>query len=260
MRYWTIALAFMIGGAPAAQAQVGGFVSANLAGGLPVTRDFTQTGSGPLRQEVATLASEQRFGGAVTFDIAGGIVRSVGSRWRAGAGIAVERYRNAPPTTVTVTLPHPIVFGRPGTASDTSPEALARRVWATHLLGVAEATAGRVTMRLSAGPSRMHLAQQVVSDVRVSESLVLSAALPYAIAITSVESRDLAASAWGYNVGGDVGLSVTKHLGVGGMVRYSRATASLPNALQNTIDGGDAATSEAVVEHVSVGAGLRVRF
>lgn len=253
-------LTLVIAGATVAQAQVGGFVSANLAGAWPVTRDFAQAGSGPLRQEVATLAAAQRFDGTVSFDVAGGLVRAVGSRWSVGAGVALDRYRSDPPTTVIVTLPHPMVFGRPSTASDTSPEALARVVWATHLLGVAEATAGRVTMRLSAGPSRMHLAQQVVSDVGVSESLVLSAALPYAIGITRVETRDLSASAWGYNVGGDVGLPLTKHLGVGGMVRYSRAMASLPNALQNTIDGGDAATSDAVVDRVSVGVGLRVRF
>ncbi len=260
MREWTIAMTLVIAGASAAQAQVGGFVSANLAGAWPVTPDFTQSGSGPLRQETASLTSAQRFGGAVTFDIGGGVVRSVGSRWSIGAGLALDRYRSAPPATVTVTLPHPIVFGRPGTASEAGRLALERRVWAAHLLAVAETTAGRVTLQLSGGPSRIHLTQQGVSDVSVDETLVLSPALPYAIRISGAESRSLTASAWGYNLGADVGFSVTKHLGLGGMVRYSRATASLPNALQNTIDGTDVATSDTTVDRVSVGVGLRVRF
>jgi len=260
MMKWGPGLVLVCAVATAAEAQVGGFISANAAAQWPAAGEFTQTGTGPLRQEAATLTAAQDFGAALTFDVGTGVLYSLGAGWQAGAGVAWSRYRDTQPAALTVTLPHPIVFRRPSTASATSDETLTRRETATHLHAMLASSVGRVTIRLSAGPSRLRLTQQLVSDVAVSETLGLSPALPYALNITGNQAREATAVAWGSHVAADVGVFLTKHLGIGGIARYTRASVDVPNALQNTIDGTATATSRVRVGGLSAGAGLRVRF
>lgn len=88
---------------------------------------------------------------------------------------------------------------------------------------------------------------------------MLSPALPY-VSITAIRSQEATASAGGYNVAADVAVFLTRHVGVGGMARYSRAAVDVPNALQNTIDENATARSRTTLGGMSVGAGLRLRF
>jgi hypothetical protein len=246
--------------ASAAQAQVSAFISANALAQQPATSDFSQTGSGPSRQEVATLSSEQQFGTSLAYDVGGGLVRRLGGHWKLGLGLAVSRAQDNTAATVSLTLPHPIVFYRPGTAASTTDEKLERRETGAHIQAVLETGSGPVAVRLFAGPSYIRLAHTLVSDVQIGETLDLSPQLPYAVSITGVETSEATASAWGYHAGADVGVFFSRHVGVGGLVRYSRATAKLPNALQTAIDGSSDANSEETLGGLSIGGGLRLRF
>jgi hypothetical protein len=115
-------------------------------------------------------------------------------------------------------------------------------------------------VRFFAGPSRVHLAHTLVSNVQLRETLDLSPALGYAIAITSLDTSRATVSAWGYHVGTDIGAFFTRHVGAGALIRYTRVALTLPNGLQQVIDGGMGATSEETLGGLSAGGGLRVRF
>ncbi len=243
-----------------AQAQVSMFVGVNALAEQPATPDFSQTGSGPSRQETVTLSSEQQFGTALAYDAGGGLLRRLGPRWKLGIGLALSHVQDSRPATVSLTLPHPIVFYRPGTATTTTDQRLERRETGAHIQAVLETGRGPVVVRLFAGPSYIRLSHTLVSDVQIGETLDLSPQLPYAVSITGVETSEATASAWGYHAGADIGGFFSRHVGVGGLVRYSRATATLPNALQTKIDGAGGTTSETTLGGVSIGGGLRLRF
>jgi hypothetical protein len=252
------ALALVLAGT-AARAQTEVFVTGNVLAQRPATGTGTQNASGQVREETATLSSAQTFGTSPAYDMGAGIVNG-GPRWKAGFGVAVSRTQQRATALVSLSWPHPILFDRTATATSTSGNALERRETATHLQAVVENQTGPVTSRLFAGPSYVRLARTLVSDVRIQETLDLSPALNYAVAIAGIETTRAAESAWGYHIGGDVGVIISRHVGAGAMVRYTRATASVPNGLQRVIDGRADATSQERLGGVSLGAGIRLRF
>ncbi len=257
MRVVVGALALLLVG-PAAEAQTGAFVSVNALVQHAATMTFSQVGTGPSREETATLSSSQTFGTSLAYDVGGGVLHG-GPRWKAGVGVAVSRTQERPSALVSLTLPHPILFSRSATATFTSGDGLERRETATHIQALLESRLGRVTVRLFAGPSHVRLAHILVSDVQIRETLDFSPQLAYAVAITGLDTSRVAVSAWGYHVGADAGFFFSRHVGAGALVRYTRATAKVPNGLQTAIDGGTA-TSEETLGGVSVGGGVRLRF
>jgi hypothetical protein len=245
--------------AHAARAETVAFVTANVTAQRPAIRDFTQTGSGPSREETATLSSAQTLRTSRAYDVGGGLLRG-SSRWKAGLGVAVSHMQQSPTAAVTLSMPHPILFDRSATATATSAEGLDRQESAVHIQAVLERRAGRLASRVFAGPSYVRLAQTLVSEVRTQEALDLSPQLGYAVAIAGIDPSRAVVSAWGYHVGADIDVLVGRHLGTGLLVRYTRATATVPNHVQDAIDGGTGATTDVTLGGVAVGAGVRLRF
>ena len=97
------------------------------------------------------------------------------------------------------------------------------------------------------GPSILHVNQAVVTDVNYSEEYPYDTA-----AFTGVDSRDVKASATGFNAGADVRWMFSRHVGLGGLVRFTRGTVDL--------DGPDNRTITVDAGGTHVGAGLRVVF
>jgi hypothetical protein len=66
-------------------------------------------------------------------------------------------------------------------------------------------------------------------------------------------------TAFGVNLGADGGVYIRRHLGLGAMVHFSRATATIKNVLQST--GYRREVNEDMkVGGLTIGAGIRVRF
>jgi hypothetical protein len=83
----------------------------------------------------------------------------------------------------------------------------------------------RMDLALSAGPSFFSVSQDLVSDVVFSETY------PYDTAtFTSATITKATATKIGFNAGADVGIKLSKNFGVGGLVRYSKASVVLPLA------------------------------
>lgn len=93
----------------------------------------------------------------------------------------------------------------------------------------------------------MKLRQQLISEINYQE------VYPYnTVVFTEASVVTQTAAGWGGHVGVDVAVSLSDHVGLGGIVRYTRVTAELrsPDKASFSIKAGG----------LQVGGGLRLSF
>jgi hypothetical protein len=173
------------------------------------------------------------------FDV-GGWVRA----WKNLAlGATVSRFRKSGTADVTAQIPHPFFFAQNrqiqgSTGVDRSE--LAAHVQATWLVPVTN----RVDVALMGGPSWFNVEQGIVSRVNYRDSYPYDSAT---FAAASIERQSK--SALGFNAGVDLTVRFSRYAGVGGFVRFSRASVELNGAADSINTGG-----------AQMGSGLRLRF
>lgn len=229
---------------------------ANISFGVqnPATKDFTQNAEAPLREETASFEATYKLKSGSAFDLSGGVL----FRSTFGVSIGFTRYSKDGTGEATVVLPHPFFFDEP--ASDTADtDAVEHTETAVHIDAVFAPRFNNKSLQvmLFAGPSRVKVTQRLVNDVQIRETL--SPDLDYAIDITDFRYETDEPSAWGFNVGGDVAYMFTSNVGVGGMIRFVRATVDLHDAIESTVqDSG--VTQSFKAGGVVAAFGLRVKF
>jgi hypothetical protein len=149
--------------------------------------------------------------------------------------------------TVTASIPHPFLFNTPrtvvGAVANVPREELAIHMNAAWIL-----PAGRKTqITISGGPTYFHVTQGLVIDVTTSSVYPYDTATFLGATVSKTSQWQL-----GANAGLDVSVRLSTHVGVGGLVRYSRASAQFPMAM------GDAVTVEA--GGLQLGGGVRFIF
>jgi hypothetical protein len=155
-----------------------------------------------------------------------GVLLDIGGRvrlWkRLGAGIAVGHVIGEGTADVSASIPHPFFFNQPRTVAGKQ-SAMSHEETALHLqVQYTIPTSKRVRLVLGAGPSRIKLTEDVVTDIAIEESY------PYDTAtFTRAITRGATASANGFNAGLDITWYTTRSVGFGGLVRYTHADADL---------------------------------
>jgi hypothetical protein len=202
-------------------------VRIGVSGGIQTAGDsVNQTFTVQKNVEPATITSELPLDQAPVFDI-GGWVKLAG---RIGAGVSFSRITRSGDATVSASIPHPFYFNQPRAISGTQ-SGLHEEENAVHvdLVGLAAAT-DRIELTVFGGVTFFSAKQDVVTDVHYSESY------PYDTAtFTGATVSRQSASKAGYNVGADVTWSFSEHVGVGGLIRFSRATADYTASSTNTV-------------------------
>lgn len=166
---------------------------------------------------------------------------------RLGAGVTVSRYERDASVPTDTSVPHPFFDARLRSFSGDAP-GLARtetgvHAHATYLIG----GEGAVRALLFAGPSHVTVEQDLVTRVEYED------VYPYdTAAFLRADTEHLRASAVTFNVGADVTWMFARHLGVGGLLRFARATVDLRSRDGRTI-GVDAGG-------LTGGAGVRIAF
>lgn len=103
-----------------------------------------------------------------------------------------------------------------------------------------------VQLTVFGGPTWFQVKQQTI------ESLVIDDVFPFdTVSLVSTERERATVSAWGVNGGFDVSYFFSKNVGVQGLVRYSRGTATI---------GATGVDSDVTVGGLHAGAGLRIRY
>ncbi|MEP7306224.1 MAG: hypothetical protein ABJA98_11960 [Acidobacteriota bacterium] len=162
-------------------------------------------------------------------------------------GAAVTWLSRAGEGTLTAAIPHPFLFNTPRTVTGTVAD-VPRRELALHTdVSWVVPIGRRVQVAIFGGPSFFQVKQRLVTDVNASSTYPFDTAT-FVGAVTADVSR----SQVGFNAGVDVTTLVSKHVGVGAIVRYSRASVQLP------VSAGQEVTIHA--GGLQVGGGVRFRF
>ena len=196
----------------------------------------------PLYGESKVIATTYSVPAAPAFDTS---FHCEGPR-KLGFGVGVTYYDKAGTGTINGNLPHPFFFNQARTVNGTvgirrSETALNfDAVWATPLND-------RVRVLLFGGPSLFSVTQTLVNDISVVDNYPFDQA-----AFSSAATAQQTKSSIGLNTGVDVTYMLTGTVGLGGLIEYLHARATLPTA-----DGRTVGTNSGGVQ---VGAGVRFRF
>jgi hypothetical protein len=211
------------------------FLSLNDVGqlGAPTVRtSFSFT----LYEETATIEAIRPITGGRILDITGGV--RLGDHW----GIAVNGSTRTTKAhgSFTASIPDPTYFNQPRLVSGTIGSMGHGETWAAVLFAYEVRLGDRLGLMLTAGPA----AVQVKHDVAASASVIEDAGGPQ----VSIDLKRISHIFWAYQAGGDLTCLLTKHLGVGGFVRFQHARANLTGTAKLTVGGSQ------------FGGGLRLRF
>jgi hypothetical protein len=148
---------------------------------------------------------------------------------------------------ISASVPHPFFFRTPRTVTGTT--SLRREELAAHIQAIYTIHANRsVDVALSGGPSFFQLRQDVVTDIAFADIY------PYdAPTFTSASTQRVSASHIGFNAGVDVSVRLSRHAGLGGGVRFSKATIDM------TVPNGGGTVSVDAGGAQAIG-GLRLYF
>jgi hypothetical protein len=211
-------------------------------GGQFGSESFTTTATKPVYVENAVFTTTYASPTGSMFD--GGV--AVRLKGNFGVGVGVSSFNGKGEGAVTGTVPHPFLFNTPRQVSGTA-SGLERNELATHIQAVYVIPRGKLDVAIAGGPSWLNVKQDLVTDVIYAETY------PYDVAtFTSATTNRVTKSALGFNVGVDVGVRFSAIIGVGGIVRFTRAPTDLSaaNGVAVKVNAGG----------VQVGGGLRVYF
>ena len=232
---------------------VGGYVSAGAGLARPPSGNPTSvaTETDGVNTDQATTTFE--LPGARTFEFGGGVT-FLGALT---LGAAFEDSASDQAGMMDLSLTHPLFHPVLRASKTTGP--LQHSEKATHIeIGYRFPRTGPFAIRVFGGPTHVSLRQDAVSKLGYDETFN-PVTRTFTPSITDLEIEPVKASAWGYHAGVDASYFFSRHVGVGGLLRYSRATVDLENPLQSLVDDRTA-TDAFKVGGVRVTGGVRVRF
>ena len=197
----------------------------------------------PLYAETATLTADVPDAGGAAVALRGAY--RLQKNFFVGAG--VTGFWSTRSADVTASLPHPFYFSRPrsvdGSASGLKRDEAMVAIEASYLVRMS----ARTDLQVFAGPAFFKVQADIPTRVNFTESYPYDSAT-----FSSLETSSVSDSAAGFTVGADITYMYNRSIGVGGNVRFSRASATLSTASgqQTTVNLGG----------FQVGVGLRFRF
>lgn len=164
-----------------------------------------------------------------------------------GVAIGATQFYQTSTAAVDARIPHPFYFSRDRSiVGDTA--SLDRRETAVHLSARwFLPTADSVELSGFGGPTFFSLAQELITGVEFDHSYPFNSAT-----FTSTAESQASQTVVGYHVGADMGYFFSPNIGVGTLIRFSRASTALLSE-----DGGSVAVN---VGGLNVTGGLRLRF
>lgn len=194
-----------------------------------------------LYRETASYAVTQDVGARPVYDVtAGGRLRG-----NFGFGFGVSYAGSSKDSVLRGRVPSPFYFNQPRQLEGSTQidrEDLMVHLAALWLLPITEST----QISVFGGPSWFQIKQETITGVNIEEQFPFDV-----VQFTNVELERRTATAWGFNAGFDVSYYFSRYLGVHGLLRYSKGTATV------TATGVD---SDVNVGGFHAGVGLRIRY
>jgi hypothetical protein len=205
--------------------------------------NFSSVTTKPLYVENETINTEYYVHTGIAYD--GGLLVRIARSF--GVGVTVSSFKKSDDAVVTASVPHPFFYNTPRSITGPAP-GLERTELVTHVQAAYVFTASKLDIAVAGGPSFFNVKQGLVTDVAFKETY------PYDTAtFTSASSQTVTVNKIGFNVSADFGFKLSRNFGIGGLVRYSKASVNFPLA------GADSGvTSDA--GGVQAGGGVRLFF
>jgi hypothetical protein len=219
-----VATAILLGpGARLAGAQSGRWndrirVSINVGEQLASTT-FSGTTTKPLFLETATTTTNYSVPRSLYFD--GGLLYRLSGNF--GVGAVLSTFAKQADASITASLPHPFFFNTPRSLTGTATPQRTETV--IHIQAAYVVVSKKWDVAIAGGPSIFNVSQDLVTDITYADVYPYDTPT-YQSASTTRASRTKV----GFNAGIDVGYRLSRGIGVGGLVRFSRATVDLPLA------------------------------
>ena len=219
-----------------------GFVSVNGAY-QATTNDFSETISSTFNVETREDRRDYSAAAGPLFGVHGGVF--VWQRLAVAGGFS--RFSHADDVAIAASLPHPFFFNRDrqlsGLGTDFTREEIAIDIQAVWVVPASDT----IDIAVFGGPTFFTVKQDLVTGLTIEDRFPFDAP-----SLQAVQKGEQSESAVGFNVGADVAVYFTSHVGVGGLVRFSRAAVDFLSEAGSTlsVDAGG----------ISVGGGLRLRF
>jgi hypothetical protein len=172
-----------------------------------------------------------------------------------GVGFGITGQGHVKPAAVRLSVPDFFDFDNPST-DETESDDLTRSEGALHISGIyAVHPSPRFTIRTFGGPTYFRATQELVEDVRYTE--VISINNP-SVTITGLDVLEFEGTGWGFHAGADFAGFFTRVFGLGGVVRYTKGSVTMPIAL--SIDTPVESDFDYPVGGFQVAGGIRLRF
>jgi hypothetical protein len=191
----------------------------SLAGGRAFSFPFVVFGE---NASMAATYPEPGKAKPVPIDLGGGymVLRFLG----AGASWSRTTYEHT--VGLAATIPHPLFFGRPASASGVEDGALPAREQALHVFAsFVPIRRQRMEARVFGGPSFFSYSAEMVESVLYAQNAGDSP--QNTIAIVGSSNRSVNGSGHGFHIGGDFTYFLHRLVGVGIGGRYSKGTVAL---------------------------------
>jgi opacity protein-like surface antigen len=192
--------------------------------------------------ENETITVDHGVKTALAFGV-GASVRFLPRLW---VGVHYAMTEMKPSASITAAVPHPILFDAPRTVEG-SVNDVAHNEQNVHVALMYALPVRAVDVKVMGGPTFFNVKQDFVSGVAINETFPFDTAT-----FASATTKQVSEKAVGFNVGVDVSRPLSSHVGVGALIRYSRADVKFdaPDIGRQTVKAGG----------VDVAGGVRVRF
>lgn len=203
---------------------------------------FTDITTFPYFVETARIEGDYDVRDGTAID-AGGAFRV----WRGlAAGVSVTTLKRRTAADVSGVYPHPFFFSR-NRQNAWPQDGLQLQETGVHVSAMYVVPAGsHFALTLFGGPTYFSFKQSVVTDVNVKETY------PYDSIDATLTQGQIKGSTIGFHAGGDLTWYFTRNIGVGALVRFTRATEKT-----KIVDGEP---FDLTLGGVQGGGGLRLRF
>jgi hypothetical protein len=229
------------------------WIDVNLGVAAYAQEGYTVSIQAPFRSELLRYGAEYEHLTGSSLDVGVGYM----FRPRVGFGVSLLGTGHLAPARISASVPDPLVLNRPATDVSTTDRELTWSEGSVNFQAMFKLTPvdSRFVARVFGGPTYFRISQEAISDFNITESQDPSTGA-FAIDLDGYEYADGEGSGWGFHLGADAGYFFTAHVGVAGIVRFSRATIDLADPLLAQFNQ----TVEIMAGGARAGGGLRLKF
>ncbi len=223
------------------------WLDVNLGYAVPTDKDFSTHLTRTIFAEPADFDVDYSAPAGFIFDAGAGFMLMP----KFGVGVSISQSRHKDFPVLSARIPHPFLFNQFGSDSAEGDTELERTETGVHIHAMFVAFEDDTNrFRVFGGPTWMRVKNDTVADFDYTQTFT-SVPPSNDINITGYDIGECECSGWGFNVGADYSYFFTPNVGVGGVLRYTRAKVEpVDFSGQFELQAGG----------VAFGGGLRVKF